>query len=1280
MAWLQYSRRAVYFIVGIFGFALLFPGAVFQSGYGHLQLGPENCDYPLKITADVTNIKINIRPGLSSSFNDPAGFGDAEIVLFYTFFQQGHTFEKYNGLVSGQIYIDDWSVDLYDSWPNKGHKSLPEHPKFVHLFCGDFLELEDAENYLQGAFFVSEIDTVDFSWEKLGEELAEEVVKYGVQRVSTALGAGPVGTIYAIGSTIKDLSGVFLWLFVDNQNLGSVDFVVDLYDEDTWNTKHSVATIPPVDEKGDSVTAIKNWGNTVITFEVTVEEIPKECIPVEKKDDVKKTSAILDSNSMHDLLYENNISPNPSNLVYYDSIDNTNSEIQFTSIDGQVNIPDWIKQLAMFWANKNISDEEFIAAVEFLIKSKIITSDRLSVSDEEGTTGTQISPPGDVDIPLWVQNNAKWFAEGAIGAVDFARGLEFLVEEEIIKSPRIKVVKDTGTGSDQGFDPSQLDENMVTKLYETQKWNELAMRWLVAIKNSESILLEKASKDAWQEYSQDKNPESMEKATDLEEAKKQANQEALDAVQILGTTQNLVETARGYAKINNFFVLDFLSILDTLRLQISTTEQQELIDSVPSGLETEDQITGAYNELGKAQKNANNAMKDSLKAVLKNLFEEFPGLSDFTSYDQNQILDESLPNVKYQDVSVAKVTSHGDLIRESYKYQSFEDVMEAEGLALVLSGEFEDPEIDSVISELAPVFFVGPDESDEPEGDDPTGLINKEIPIGGSLEDILFSKNQFLGIKEALKDQEDSGEDSPLLELDYEPTSDTRSKVLGLSPVIVIDPDYTVAVYANSSDSLKISAALTSAKSHAYLSNFLHPDLVSGHVMISNTLENTVLGLVDDDFIIEGDAPPLIEPEPPIDFDYDTGDHTEDSEGSVPPPPIFESTEEKPQIIFLEERNWSQDSDTSATAHWRFIDDNGNLPSGSKVNILLDDSPVPESLIVDENGDIFFEVKKSGLSTLEIDSIENEDEAVYLGECDEIEIALSADCPWGTTTTEVDDKSNFESPWAKGKAFERLPPAGDVTFPVYEKEKTPIFVIEKSWVTQRHLDDTHFEPNEYTGTNDIWGSWRIVYADGSPASNIDVKVAVYDDIDYYVLYKSEILATNSDGFVETKQTGLKFADYKLVVSRATDDSPYTFIVHDGTEEQCYASFMEAQTQSHKLDVKSKSAIVEEECLYDRCSYDVSFQYQLEYHDGEPLKNARVGSQLYIGTSPGCTDFRFSSVEGMTDNFGMVTGNIGFLELAGCEIHSSLNLGCHDLFEECPVYYSDIEEELIIPLD
>jgi len=85
-------------------------------------------------------------------------------------------------------------------------------------------------------------------------------------------------------------------------------------------------------------------------------------------------------------------------------------------------IPYWIKNNAGWWAEDKISDDDFVAGIEHLIKNKII-----SISSQNNKENSS-----DV-IPLWIKNNAEWWSTGQISDDDFLSGIKYLIENSVIK-------------------------------------------------------------------------------------------------------------------------------------------------------------------------------------------------------------------------------------------------------------------------------------------------------------------------------------------------------------------------------------------------------------------------------------------------------------------------------------------------------------------------------------------------------------------------------------------------------------------------------------------------------------------------------------------------------------------------------------------------------------------------------------------------------------------------------------------------------------------------------
>ncbi|MBT3474824.1 MAG: fibronectin type III domain-containing protein [Thaumarchaeota archaeon] len=123
----------------------------------------------------------------------------------------------------------------------------------------------------------------------------------------------------------------------------------------------------------------------------------------------------------------------------------TISLIPFSFSEG---IPEWVKNNASWWSERQISQTEFTNALEFLINEGIIY-----------IPPTDPGIPGpDKNIPDWVRNTAGWWSDGKIPDSGFINAMKYLIEIGIIEvdasSPEI-IVKETieetlGTSSVSG--------------------------------------------------------------------------------------------------------------------------------------------------------------------------------------------------------------------------------------------------------------------------------------------------------------------------------------------------------------------------------------------------------------------------------------------------------------------------------------------------------------------------------------------------------------------------------------------------------------------------------------------------------------------------------------------------------------------------------------------------------------------------------------------------------------------------------------------------------------
>ena len=119
-------------------------------------------------------------------------------------------------------------------------------------------------------------------------------------------------------------------------------------------------------------------------------------------------------------------------------------------------IPNWVKNVAGWWADDQISENEFVTGIEYLINNNIILLDFVPCNDEIQ------SQYGDTkSVPDWIKNNANWWSENLIGDTDFINGLQYLIEHKIIKIDNKKILGKVPL-EDIKFSPSwQFNKNFL---------------------------------------------------------------------------------------------------------------------------------------------------------------------------------------------------------------------------------------------------------------------------------------------------------------------------------------------------------------------------------------------------------------------------------------------------------------------------------------------------------------------------------------------------------------------------------------------------------------------------------------------------------------------------------------------------------------------------------------------------------------------------------------------------------------------------------------------------
>ena len=89
-------------------------------------------------------------------------------------------------------------------------------------------------------------------------------------------------------------------------------------------------------------------------------------------------------------------------------------------VETKIHIPDWIKKNAGWWVDGTISSTDFLKGIEYLIQQEII-----SIPHTEKQHSID-------KIPNWVKQNAALWSEGKIDDKTFAAGIQYLISIGII--------------------------------------------------------------------------------------------------------------------------------------------------------------------------------------------------------------------------------------------------------------------------------------------------------------------------------------------------------------------------------------------------------------------------------------------------------------------------------------------------------------------------------------------------------------------------------------------------------------------------------------------------------------------------------------------------------------------------------------------------------------------------------------------------------------------------------------------------------------------------------
>ena len=110
-----------------------------------------------------------------------------------------------------------------------------------------------------------------------------------------------------------------------------------------------------------------------------------------------------------------------------------------SSAQEEAQIPNWIKNVAGWWSASEISEKEFLTAIEYLINNNIISIPFMPCGGAAASAASDPTLEAKL-IPDWVKNVASWWATDQIDDADFTNGIEYLIKKDILGIDNEKIL------------------------------------------------------------------------------------------------------------------------------------------------------------------------------------------------------------------------------------------------------------------------------------------------------------------------------------------------------------------------------------------------------------------------------------------------------------------------------------------------------------------------------------------------------------------------------------------------------------------------------------------------------------------------------------------------------------------------------------------------------------------------------------------------------------------------------------------------------------------------
>jgi len=136
----------------------------------------------------------------------------------------------------------------------------------------------------------------------------------------------------------------------------------------------------------------------------------------------KVTFDVPSSIEMPIVLFFSNVGGNENSVAQF-SIANTGKNSGNPFQASEISVPEWVRNNALWWSDGLIEDKDFLSGIEYLINQGVIKMPASKSSSEDTLPF----------LPNWIKDTAGWWGAGRVTDQDFVNAIQYLIEHGIIR-------------------------------------------------------------------------------------------------------------------------------------------------------------------------------------------------------------------------------------------------------------------------------------------------------------------------------------------------------------------------------------------------------------------------------------------------------------------------------------------------------------------------------------------------------------------------------------------------------------------------------------------------------------------------------------------------------------------------------------------------------------------------------------------------------------------------------------------------------------------------------